>query len=146
MKSLLRFKLFDFLIQVLAMLGSLLYLSFARSFQSMMIFYFLVGSIQVTSCVANISLHKRLRESCRRAYEGVLVFLLALLLLCLATSAFAAAFSELFGGLLFGCLIFLSPGFAFWYAAITWREYVKIVKYVHRSQTILQPENHHFRL
>ena len=125
MKTLLSYKTTDLVVQAMTILYSVLYFAYDTKFDNVFVFYFLVGSNQVISCLANLFLDKRLCHTTRRYYQGLLLLLIAL--------SFLTVLSAVFGVILGFCLIYLSPAFALWYFIITVEEFINIRRYTKRK-------------
>ena len=136
MKSLLHIKTIDLLVQVFTLGCSLLYCTCQMKFESMFVFYFLVGTNQVLSCIINLFLDRRLRIKSRRYYEWLLVFLAALALLSVLLFALKVDSGRQIGLILMFCFVYLSPFFAIWYFIITINEFFKIREYARRRINI----------
>ncbi len=133
MKTLLHLKTIDLLVQAVTLLISILYFAYELKFDSLYVFYFLVGSNQVLSCIINIFLDKRLRDGHRKAYEVLLVFLGALAIFSFVLFALKVDAGRVFAAILMFCLVYLSPGFAVWYFIITIQDFINIRRYASRK-------------
>ena len=128
MKTLLSYKTTDLVVQAMTILFSVLYFAYDTKFDSVFVFYFLVGSNQVISCLANLFLDKRLRNSTRSYYQFLLLLLIAFF--------FLSVLNNVFGVILGFCLIYLSPVFALWYFTITVQEFINIKLFAKRKINI----------
>jgi len=131
MKTLLSYKTTDFVLQAMTILFSVLYFAYDTKFESASVFYFLVGSNQVISCLANLFLDKRLQNSTRSYYQFLLLLLIAFI--------FLSVLNNVFGVILGFCLIYLSPAFALWYFILTIQEFINIRRFAKRKINI--PKN-----
>ena len=80
--------LLTLVVQAMTILFSVLYFAYDTKFDSVFVFYFMVGSNQVISCLANLFLDKRLRNSTRSYYQFLLLLLIAFFFLSVLNNVF----------------------------------------------------------
>lgn len=124
MKTLLRLKQADLLLQALALLIPAVGCSFFPVFDCILLAYTIVGVVQLLSCLANKLMPPTFRSSARRNYERAVGILIILVLVTIFLFLYMAWFTVL-------VLVVFSPALAIFYALLTYNELRTIKQYTY---------------